>query len=113
MEQRQMGSTDLTVSRLGIGLAEIGFQLEASEFDTASSVLNTALDIGINFLDTAGCYGGSEEFIGKAVGGRRDEYVLASKTGHMSADCPGDSWAYAVMGSKSRAGTGIASRSST
>ena len=94
MEHRQMGKTDMQVSRLGIGLAEIGFELELDQVDVAGRVLNTALDAGINFLDTAGCYDISEELIGAAVSARRDEFYLASKTGHMTDGCDGDSWGY-------------------
>lgn len=93
IERRTLGATGLEVSRIGIGLAEIGYQLRQDEVDTAAMVLNGALDAGINFLDTAGCYGISEQLIGATVSARRDEYVLASKTGHMTDDCE-DSWSY-------------------
>ncbi len=94
MEKRQLGKTDLWITPLGIGLAEIGFQLDSGQADEAGAVLNTALDLGITFLDTAGCYGVSEELIGRTVSNRRDEFVLASKTGHMSGACGDDSWSY-------------------
>jgi aryl-alcohol dehydrogenase-like predicted oxidoreductase len=94
MEKRQFGNTDLWITPLGIGLAEIGFQLESSQADEAGKVLNAALDSGINFLDTAGCYGVSEELVGRTVSSRRDEFVLASKTGHMNGECGEDSWSY-------------------
>lgn len=82
MEKRTLGQTDLKVSRLGIGLAEIGYELTHTNEAQAAEVLNAALDGGINFLDTAACYGISEELIGRTVAGRRDEYVLATKAGH-------------------------------
>jgi aryl-alcohol dehydrogenase-like predicted oxidoreductase len=94
MEKRKLGMTGLTISRLGIGLAEIGFGLSREQLERASQVLNTALDNGINFLDTAGCYDISEELIGETVSGRRDEFVLASKTGHMTGECGEESWGY-------------------
>ncbi len=94
MEYRELGSSRLRVSCLGIGLAEIGFTLSESQADEAGRVLNAALDSGINFLDTAGCYSISEELIGQTVSSRRDEFILASKTGHMSHGCRGDSWSY-------------------
>ena len=94
MQHRTLGATGLQVSALGIGLAEIGFQLKSTEAERAGAVLNAALDNGINFLDTAGCYGVSEELVGQTVAGRRDEFILASKTGHMSDGCEGDSWGY-------------------
>jgi len=92
MQKRQLGNTDLWITPLGIGLAEIGFQLSSSQADEAAAVLSEALDSGINFLDTAGCYGVSEELIGRTVSGRRDEFVLASKAGHMTGECGEESW---------------------
>lgn len=82
MEMRQLGKTGLCVSALGLGASEIGF--EDVEFDTVSRLLNTALDEGLNVIDTAACYGVSEELIGKAVSGRRKEFYLFTKTGHPS-----------------------------
>ena len=55
-------------------------------------VLNTALDNGVNLLDTAACYGNSEELIGDAVSSRRDEYILATKAGHAAGDETGEAW---------------------
>lgn len=92
MEYKPFGTTGLRVSPLGIGLAEIGFQLDSAAADHAGRVLNTALDLGINFVDTAGCYGVAEELMGKTIAGRRDDYVLSSKTGHMIGDCGADGW---------------------
>lgn len=86
MQTSTLGRTGLTISRLGVGLAEIGYELTLDEEATASQVLNTALDSGISFLDTAACYGISEELIGRTVSHRRDEYVLATKCGHVAGD---------------------------
>jgi len=92
MERRTLGRTGLQVSRLGVGLAEIGFQLTLADQAQASEVLNAALDGGINFLDTAACYGVSEELIGRAVAHRRQEYVLATKCGHVAGGYEGQEW---------------------
>lgn len=92
MEYRTLGRTGLKVSRLGIGLAEIGFQLSLEEEAQAAAVLNNALDLGINFLDTAACYGNSEEFIGRAVSHRRQEFILATKCGHVAGGYEGEPW---------------------
>jgi aryl-alcohol dehydrogenase-like predicted oxidoreductase len=92
METRQLGRTGLEVSRLGIGLAEIGYQLTLDQIEKAAKVLNTALDNGIKFLDTSACYGISEELIGRTVAHRRDEYVLATKCGHVAGDYEGEPW---------------------
>lgn len=88
MEMTTLGSTDLRVSRLGVGLAEIG----SADYASAEGVLNAALDGGINFLDTAACYGDSEEWVGRAVAHRRDEFVLATKAGHATAGYEGEPW---------------------
>ena len=92
MNRRPLGNTGLEVSKLGIGLAEIGMHLSPVEQSRAAVVLNTALDNGVNLLDTAACYGNSEELIGDAVSGRRDEYVLATKCGHATPDETGEAW---------------------
>lgn len=55
-------------------------------------ILGAALDAGINFLDTAECYANSEELIGLTVGHRRDEFVLATKAGHVSTGSSGQPW---------------------
>lgn len=80
MEKRQFGNTDMMVSVLGFGGAEIGFQGVA--LSDVKVILNTALDAGLNVIDTAECYVNSEEMIGKTVADRRDDYYLFTKCGH-------------------------------
>ena len=80
MEKRQLGKTDMQVSVLGFGGAEIGFE-KASE-ETVERLLKSALDAGLNLIDTGECYEGSEELIGKTVGDRRADYYLFTKCGH-------------------------------
>jgi aryl-alcohol dehydrogenase-like predicted oxidoreductase len=80
MEKRRLGKTDMYVSILGFGGAEIGYQRAAEE--TVVELLNRALDAGCNVIDTAECYRNSEEMIGRAVGHRRNEYFLFTKCGH-------------------------------
>ena len=86
-----LGKTGLKVSRLGAGLAQLG-QLAADDVDAAERILGGALDGGVNFFDTGECYGNSEELIGKAVGHRRDEIVLATKAGHTPDKSPERGW---------------------
>lgn len=88
MQTSPFGKTGFNVSRLGVGLSEIR-ELDA---DGAAKVLNAALDSGINLLDTAACYGASEELVGKAVSKRRDEYFLATKAGHSTDHTSGTEW---------------------
>ena len=85
VDYRKLGRTNLSVSTVGFGGLSIA--LARSEQAQISELLNQALDSGLNILDTADCYGHpdalhSETAIGKAVGHRRDEFVLTSKVGH-------------------------------
>jgi aryl-alcohol dehydrogenase-like predicted oxidoreductase len=84
-----MGATGMEVSVLGFGGAEIGFR--AVPQDEVTPLLNSALDAGLNIIDTAACYADSEEKIGHAVGHRRDEFLLFTKCGHASG-LEGDDW---------------------
>ena len=72
-----LGRTNLNVTRLGWGAADRRVWNE----DLAESMCNSVLDAGINYVDTANDYGRSEEFIGKLISHRRDEFYLASKCG--------------------------------
>jgi aryl-alcohol dehydrogenase-like predicted oxidoreductase len=78
METRRIGS--LEVSVVGMGCNNFGRRLEA---DATSDIVHAALDAGITFFDTADVYGDtqSEEFLGRALGRRRDDVVLATKFG--------------------------------
>jgi 1-deoxyxylulose-5-phosphate synthase len=87
MNYRTLGRTGLQVSEIGLGTVELGLDygvpvagehLRPSE-EQAARLLNRALDLGVNFIDTARAYGASEEIIGRAFKGRRDDYILASK----------------------------------
>ena len=92
MDKTTLGRTGIEVTRLGLGLAEISRQEQrGGETADASHVLNLALDIGINFLDTAACYASTEALIGSAVSHRRDEFFLASKCGH-AVDTDAEPW---------------------
>ncbi len=78
METRRIGS--LEVSAVGIGCNNFGYRLDV---DTTSDVVDAALEAGINFFDTADVYGDtrSEEYLGRVLGQRRDDVVLATKFG--------------------------------
>ena len=80
MEKRQLGKTELFVTPLGFGGAEVGFA--RAEVEAVERVLNDALDAGLNVIDTAECYGSGEETVGHAVSKRRSEYYLFTKCGH-------------------------------
>ena len=78
LETRRIGS--LEVSVVGLGCNNFGWRID---YDATAAVVDAALDAGITFFDTADIYGGtrSEEFIGRALGTRRDEVVIATKFG--------------------------------
>lgn len=80
-----LGRTGLSVAKLGYGAMEVrgpriwgGRAIEDAE---AEQILNAVVDHGINFIDTANDYGRSEEYIGRFLSDRRDEFVLATKCG--------------------------------
>lgn len=74
-----MGKTELEVSRLGFGGAEIGFFGEDQSM--VNELLNSAIDAGLNLIDTAAAYWTSEKLIGEAIGKRRRDIVLLTKCG--------------------------------
>lgn len=92
MKKNLLGRTGLEVSRLGVGLSEIGYRLTFDDVAEAAGVLNGALDGGINFLDTSACYNISEEMVGRTVAQRRDEFFLATKAGHVAGGYQGKEW---------------------
>src|SRR5213594_4963828 len=80
VERRQLGRTDIVASVLGFGGSEIGYERVSAR--TVARLLGSALDAGLNVLDTAECYDDSESLIGKALGARRREVALFTKCGH-------------------------------
>jgi aryl-alcohol dehydrogenase-like predicted oxidoreductase len=93
MEHRAFGSTGLQVSMLGLGAGHIG-DPTASE-DEVARLLGTALDSGLNLIDTARGYLRSEDRIGRLVSHRRDEFVLSTKVGYEIPGVP--DWSAAAV----------------
>ena len=87
LKRRQFGKTDMKVAILGFGGAEIGY--ERTEQKVVDTLLNSAIDAGLNVVDTAECYVDSEVAIGKAIGGRRKDFHLFTKCGHAPG---GEDW---------------------
>jgi aryl-alcohol dehydrogenase-like predicted oxidoreductase len=80
MQYRTLGRTGVQVSTLVLGAMNFG-RLGGTSQDDVDTLVGTALDAGINLIDTADMYGQgeSEEMVGKAIAGRRDDIVLATK----------------------------------
>jgi aryl-alcohol dehydrogenase-like predicted oxidoreductase len=79
VEQRNLGRSGLIVSAVGLGCNNFGGRSDSA---ATRAVVHKALDLGITFFDTSDTYGedgASEEYLGRALAGRRDEVVLASK----------------------------------
>ncbi|TAJ23632.1 MAG: aldo/keto reductase [Planctomycetota bacterium] len=89
LERRKFGKTDMLVTVLGFGGAEIGY--ESTEGATVEKLLNSALDAGLNVVDTAECYRDSELAIAAAIGHRRKDYYLFTKCGHVGEEGSKDS----------------------
>ncbi|TCN29223.1 aryl-alcohol dehydrogenase-like predicted oxidoreductase [Kribbella orskensis] len=99
MEYRQLGDSGLTVSVVGLGCNNFGGRIDA---DRADTVVNAAVDAGITLFDTADVYrgeqGSSEEILGRALGKRRDDVVIATKFGGDMKGDNGPDWG--VRGSR-------------
>ncbi len=89
MEYRQLGRSGLKVSAIGLGGNTFGNGADEAQ---TGRIINRALDIGVNFIDTADVYsrGVSEQFVGKAVKGRRHEALIATKVRGKMGDLPND-----------------------
>ncbi len=92
VEQRKLGNSGLTVSAIGLGGSSFGGTVDGDE---AVRTIQHAIDQGVTFIDTADVYiqGRSEELVGKAIAGRRESVVLASKFGGFEPDGgPASGW---------------------
>ncbi|QAY67643.1 aldo/keto reductase [Paenibacillus protaetiae] len=87
MDYRRLGSSGLQVSLLGLGTNAFG---KRADEQASVRIVHAALDSGVNFIDTANIYSGteSERIIGKALAGRRREAVLATKAGLPRSEGP-------------------------
>jgi len=82
VDKVRLGASGLMVTRIGFG----GIPIQRLSEEDAISVVRRCLDLGINFLDTANAYSNSEERIGKAISGRYEGLILATKSASRKAD---------------------------
>jgi aryl-alcohol dehydrogenase-like predicted oxidoreductase len=90
MEKRSFGKTGFQVSVLGFGAAPAAY-LKADR-ERVAKMLNDLIDNGMNLVDTAASYPGSEEFLGEAISHRRRDFVLVSKCGTKQPGLEGENW---------------------
>jgi aryl-alcohol dehydrogenase-like predicted oxidoreductase len=85
MQQRELGKSGLYVSELGLGCMGMSAFYGTPDPETSLATIHRALDIGVTFFDTADMYGfgANEELLGKALAGRRERVVLATKFGNV------------------------------
>ena len=87
MKHRRLGNSGLQVSLAGLGTNNFGGRLD---YEGTASVVDAAIDAGINFFDTADIYGGglSEEYLGRALGSRREDVLIATKFAMLMGEGP-------------------------
>ena len=88
MDKRRLGTQGLEVSALGLGCMGMSEFYGTTDEDEAIETIHRALELGLDFLDTADMYGrgANEKLVGKAIQDRRDRVVLATKFGNVRAD---------------------------
>jgi aryl-alcohol dehydrogenase-like predicted oxidoreductase len=88
MERRKLGAQGLEVSAMGLGCMGMSAFYGSADEGEAVATIQRALELGIDFLDTAQLYGPltNEELVGRAIKGRRDEYVIATKFARRTDD---------------------------
>jgi aryl-alcohol dehydrogenase-like predicted oxidoreductase len=88
MRYRTLGRTGIKVSPYALGALALGTSIGNPDHDDSARIIHRALDAGINFIDTSDAYGESEVAVGKALRGRRDGVVLATKFSRPIGDDP-------------------------
>ena len=89
MQYRRLGESGLRVSEIGLGTNQFGGKVDQQ---AVKEILAAAIDLGINLIDTADTYqnGRSEQFIGQAIAGKRDQVLIATKVQHRVGEGPNE-----------------------
>ena len=101
MKTRKLGNTGIEIPAIGLGCMGMSSVYGAADDVTSIAVIHRALELGITFLDTADIYGagGNEELVGRAIRGKRDQVVLATKFGRVIKSSGADGKGYDIDGS--------------
>ena len=101
MKTRKLGNTRIEIPAIGLGCMGMSSVYGAADDATSVAVIHRALELGISFLDTADIYGagGNEELVGRAIRGKRDKVVLATKFGNVIRGSWADGKGYDIDGS--------------
>ena len=101
MKTRKLGNSDIEIPAIGLGCMGMSSVYGAADDATSIAVIHRALELGISFLDTADIYGagGNEELVGRAIKGKRDQVVLATKFGNVIKGSWADGKGYDLDGS--------------
>jgi aryl-alcohol dehydrogenase-like predicted oxidoreductase len=101
MKTRKLGNTGIDIPAIGLGCMGMSSVYGTADDAESIAVVHRALELGINFLDTADIYGagGNEELVGRAIKGKRDQVVLATKFGNRIKTAWADGKGYDLDGS--------------
>jgi aryl-alcohol dehydrogenase-like predicted oxidoreductase len=101
MKTRKLGTTGLDIPAIGLGCMGMSSVYGTADDATSIAVIHRAIDLGVTFLDTADIYGagGNEELVGRAIRGKRDRVVLATKFGNVIRGTWADGKGYDIDGS--------------
>jgi aryl-alcohol dehydrogenase-like predicted oxidoreductase len=101
MKTRKLGNTGLDISAIGLGCMSMSPVYGPTDDPSSIATIHRALELGINFLDTADIYGlgGNEELVGRAIRDKRDQVVLATKFGNVIKGNWADGKGYEIDGS--------------
>jgi aryl-alcohol dehydrogenase-like predicted oxidoreductase len=101
METRRLGNTEVDIPAMGLGCMGMSSVYGAADDATSIAVIHRALDLGVNFLDTADIYGAghNEELVGRAIEAMRAQVVLATKFGNRIRGSWADGKGYDIDGS--------------